>query len=113
MASVLAGLINYALGTLMEIDETYHEKLPDGRLKVVFVTSGIKPETAQVKTALWAILGIPVQAVDSVEIEELQTGPIIKRYKVTVILKPLIKGIEEGNLGLIDTILGKNVRVIR
>jgi hypothetical protein len=87
-------LISQALAALFEVDEIKQEKLPNGKLRVTFVTSGIHPDLAKIKTALWAFSAIPVQRVDEVKIEELQAGPIIKRYQITVTLAPLIGGIK-------------------
>jgi hypothetical protein len=75
------------LRTLGEIDEFSAEKQPDGSLKVAFVTSGVHPTLAQVKTLVWAVLGLPVQVPIEFSVEELQSGLVVKRYKVTVILK--------------------------
>lgn len=85
-------IISAFISTLLEIDEVYSERLPDGRLKVVFVTTGLADTTAKIKTAIWALLAPPVQRVDDVQVEELQSGLISKRYKVTVYLKPLVGG---------------------
>jgi hypothetical protein len=93
MASVLtfvAGLVNQTVKVFLEIDELSTEKLPDGRLKVVFVTSGVHPTLAQIKTVVWSIIGLPVQVPDEVTVEELQSGSVVKRYRVTVILKPIL-----------------------
>jgi hypothetical protein len=93
MASVItfvAGLVNQATKVLLEIDELSTEKLPDGRLRVVFVTSGVHPTLAQIKTVVWSILGLPVQMPDEVTVEELQSGSLVKRYRVTVVLKPVL-----------------------
>lgn len=85
MATIVAGMLE----ALLEIDEMQTEVLPDGSLQVVFVTTGFKPELAEIKTKIWALLGIPAQVVKEVRVEELQAGPIFKRYKITAILEPL------------------------
>ena len=95
----------------MEIDEMDYQELPDGRIQVTFVTSGVVPTTAKIKTILWSIFGLPVQKVDSVEIYEEAKGPLIKRYKVVVVLKPALEGIRRGEgLGVLDVLTNKNVK---
>jgi len=110
MASVIAAIISETLEALMEIDETYHEVLPDGRLKVVFVTTGVIPDTAKIKTAIWALLAPPMQKVDDVQVEVLQKGPLLSRYRITVILSPLIKGVKrDRSLGFREALGGRVV----
>jgi len=93
MVSAVAALaLDYAVGSLLQIDEIYEETLPDGRLKVVFLTTGVHPTLTYIKTVLWAVFGLPAQMVDEHTVEELQSGTLLKRYKVTVILKPLLRG---------------------
>jgi hypothetical protein len=84
--------LGYAYGSLLEVDEVHQERLPDGSLKVVFVTTGVHPTLAQIKTVLWSIFGLPVQLPSEYYVEELQSGTLLKRYKVTVILRPLLSG---------------------
>jgi hypothetical protein len=91
VGALLAEPITKALEALQEVDEIYSERLPDGRLKVVFLTSGVHPTLARIKTYLWAIFGVPVQKVDEWQIEELQSGALIKRYRITCILSPALK----------------------
>ncbi len=95
MASIVAAIINFALETLLEIDEVYHETLPDGRLKCVFVTTGVHPDAAKIKTAIWALFGLPVQKPDEIHVETLQAGPVLKRYRITVILKSPLPSLRE------------------
>jgi len=86
-------MVSYALrqtyDAILSIDEVSHEVLPDGRLKVTFVTSGIMPTTAKIKTTIWAIFGVPIQRVDEVNVEELQSGLLLKKYRITAILTPI------------------------
>jgi len=94
--------------SLLEIDETYHERLPDGRLKVVFVTTGVYPDTAKIKTWIWSIFGLPVQKVDECTVEELQSGPLLKRYRVTVVLSPFVEGARRDlSVGLREALEGR------
>jgi len=104
-------LVTTAVSTLLEIDETYHERLPDGRLKVVFVTTGIIPTATKIKTWIWGIFGLPVQKVDEMTVEELQSGPLLKRYRITVILSPFVKGFRrDASIGLREALEGKVVK---
>ena len=105
-------LVAGATEALLEIDEMSSTKNPDGTITVEFITTGIRPKFVQIKTALWAIFGLPVQKIENVQVEQLQAGPITKRYKVTVTLAPWHKGVREGNFGLVDTIMGTNVSYI-
>lgn len=86
----MAFLISSFLSTFLEIDEVYHEPLPDGKLKVVFVTTGMTEKPIELKTKLWALLSTPIQKVEDIKIEVLQSGVLTKRYKVTCILKPIL-----------------------
>lgn len=88
----MASVVSTILSAVFEIDEMSTEKLPDGRVKVTFLTTGLHEETCKIKTAMWALLSPPMQRVDEVKVTELQRGPVYKRYKVEVILKPLIEG---------------------
>lgn len=109
--SMIAAIVNTAISSLFEIDEMETVDLGDDRIQVTFVTTGVMPDTAKIKTVLWAIFGLPVQKVEDVKIYELQ-GNILKRYKVVVTLKPALKAIKNGEgLGVIDTLLGRNVQV--
>jgi len=101
IGALLSGPLTGALEALQEVDEVSQEKLPDGRIKVIFVTSGINPDLTKIKTWLWSLFAVPVQLIDEYNIETLQSGPLIKRYKITVILKPAIGNISKEGLGLI------------
>jgi hypothetical protein len=89
---IISYLIAQAIAALFEVDELKQEKLPDGKVRVIFVTSGVHPDLAKIKTALWAFSAVPVQRIEDYKVEELQSGPIIKRYQITVTLAPLIGG---------------------
>lgn len=98
-------VISASLEALFEIDEVTSEPLPDGRVRVVFVTTGLHPELAKIKTVVWAMLSPPAQKVDEVKVFEVQRGPVAKRYRVEVVMKPLLKGIrEDRSLGLRDVL---------
>jgi hypothetical protein len=92
----LSYLVVQAMAALFEVDELKQEKLPDGKLRVVFVTSGVHPDLVGIKTVLWALSAVPPQLVDEVKVEELQRGVIVKRYQVTATLRPLVAGRERG-----------------
>ncbi|MEM1865984.1 MAG: hypothetical protein QXD57_07135 [Ignisphaera sp.] len=87
----MAAIISNVLSAIFEIDEVSTEKLPDERIKVTLLTTGVHEETCKIKTAMWALLSPPMQRVDEVKVTELQKGPLYKRYKVEVILRPLIE----------------------
>ncbi|MEM1866051.1 MAG: hypothetical protein QXD57_07475 [Ignisphaera sp.] len=87
----MAAIISSILSTIFEMDEVSTEKLPDGRVKVTILTTGVHEETCKIKTAMWALLSPPMQRVDEVKVTELQKGPLYKRYKIEVVLSPLIK----------------------
>jgi len=89
--SMISGVLALCLESLMEFDEVHHERLPDGKMKVVFVTTGMNPRLTEIKTRIWSTLNLPVQRVESCNVEELQGGTILKRYRVTVTLKPPVK----------------------
>ncbi len=91
ISGILSWSFNESLGALFEIDEIAHETLPDGRIKVIFVTSGIDPNLAKIKTTIWSIFAVPLQRPEEITVEELQKGAVIKRYRITVILRPLLK----------------------
>jgi hypothetical protein len=108
--SLVASVISSAIEALFEIDETHHEVLPDGRLKVVFVTTGLVPDLAKIKTLIWALSAPPVQKVDDVKVEVLQKGAVLQRYRITVILSPLLKGaMRDMSLGLREALAGEVV----
>jgi len=93
VSTLITWPITQAIAALTEIDEVYQEKLPDGRIKVTFVTTGLYPTLAKAKTWLWAIFGVPVQRIEEFSVEELQKGPILKRYRITVVLSPFGPGL--------------------
>ena len=107
----MASVITFVAQSLLEIDELQQEKIDDERVRVTFVTSGVHPSLAKVKTTLWAILGVPVQGIEDVQIEEIASGPLIKRYKITAVLKSFSKATKEV-FGYIDTLIGRNVRFV-
>jgi hypothetical protein len=93
LASALAAMtLGYMYDSILEVDEVYQERLPDGTMKVVFVTTGVHPTLTQIKTTLWAVFGLPLQMPVEYYVEEIQSAPFFKRYKVTVILSPLLRG---------------------
>jgi len=105
MASVIAA----AVSALMEINEVEAKRLSDGRLQTVFITSGVSPEAVKLKTLLWSLAAPPVQRPEDVRVEELQAGPLhaVKRYRITVTLRPLHEALRRGGgLGFRETLLG-------
>lgn len=114
IGEALAMAVAFALESIMEVDEVLPpEQLPDGSIKVTFVTTGLHPSTAKIKTAVWAIAGLPVQAVDSVTIEELQKGTFLTRYRITLILRPVRQALKRGEgLGILGVLTGEKVRYV-
>ena len=107
--SSIVAAIQALLTSLGEVDEINQERLPDGRVKVTALVTGINPNAVKWKVYAWALFGLPAQKVDEVVIEELQ-GNILKRYKVEIVLRPLF---EVKRLGFIDMLLNKGVKVRR
>jgi hypothetical protein len=91
VGAILAMPLSDAMESLTEIDEISQEKLPDGSLRVTFVTSGVHPSLAKIKTLVWAVFGLPVQYIKECNVETLQSGPVIKRFRVTVTLLPILR----------------------
>jgi len=79
MASVIAA----AAHSLFEVDEIEASRFKD-EVYYTFVTTGILPETAELKTKLWAYLAPPVKRLEVLGIEEIEKGLIAKRYKIHV-----------------------------
>ena len=112
-AGILGGAAAYAAESLLQVDEVSVEKNPDGSVTVVLLTTGLHPSLARVKVLLWSLLGLPVQSPDEVVIEELQSGPVLKRYRVTVRLRPAWERLRRGEgLGVLPVLTGENVRVL-
>lgn len=114
IAEAVAMAVAFALESIMEVDEVLPpERLPDGSMKVTFVTTGLRPSTAKIKTVVWALAGLPVQAVDNVTIEELQKGTILSRYRITMVLKPVREALKKGEgLGILGVLTGEKVRYV-
>lgn len=68
---------------LLQFDEVSATKLPNGEVEYVVLVTGISPSTVQLKTMLWAYLSPPVKRLNVVNVEEIEGGPLFKRYKVT------------------------------
>ena len=112
--SLMSLAMGYVFEAITEIDEMESTKNPDGTITVTFLTTGLHPDTAKIKTLVWSLVGLPVQKPDKIEIEELQSGPLLKRYKITVTLKPAHESISRGEgLGILDTLMNRNVVVRR
>lgn len=107
MSEVLAALQSL-FTSMAEFDEIYAEPLPDGRLKVVGLVTAITPKLAKWKVFSWALSGLPSQVIEEVTIQELQ-GYYLKRYRVEVILTPLLRA---RRLKLKDLLFDKNVRIV-
>ena len=79
MASVIAGLI----GSILEFDEVSAEVIGD-EVEYTILTTGVRPEVCEIKTLIWSYLSPPVKRLEVVSIEEVESGPITKRYRIKV-----------------------------
>jgi len=79
----MAFVVNAIIGTLLEIDEMTY-LVTDDEVIVKFVTTGIMPELAELKTKIWALIGLPPKTCRVESVEEVQKGPlgITKRYVI-------------------------------
>jgi len=77
------------IAALGEIDEIDYDRLPDGRVRVKLVTTGVHPDLTKIKVALWAFVAPPVQKIDDITVTPLQ-GRVFKRYLVTATLSPVL-----------------------
>jgi len=76
------------IGALGEIDEIEYDTLPDGRVRVRLVTTGVHPDLTKIKVALWALVAPPFQKIDDITVTPVQ-GRVFKRYLVTATLSPI------------------------
>lgn len=79
----MASVIVAATASLFEIDEVEASKFGD-EVYYTFLTTGVLPSLAQIKTKIWAYLAPPVKRLEVLAIEEVERGPIAKRYKIYV-----------------------------
>lgn len=79
MASVLSGFIT----ALLEFDEVAVSRVGD-EVEYTILTTGIMPSIVEFKTLIWSYLAPPVKRLDVVSIEEIESGPVTKRYRVVV-----------------------------
>lgn len=85
MASILGTLAS----AFFEIDEIEASRFGD-EIYYTFLTTGLAPSIAELKTKLWAYVAPPVKRLEILAIEPIEEGPIAKRYKIRV--KGLIIG---------------------
>ena len=86
----MASVIVAAAHSFFEVDEIEASKFKD-EIYYTFVTTGILPKTAELKTKLWAYLAPPVKRLEVLSIEAIEVGPITKRYKIHVRGKTIAK----------------------
>jgi len=79
MASIIAG----AISALLEFDEIQSERIGD-EIHYTILTTGVLPAVCELKTLIWSYLAPPVKRLEIVDIEEVEAGPITKRYKIHV-----------------------------
>lgn len=79
MASIIGGLVT----AFLEFDEINTERIGD-EVHYYILTTGILPSVCELKTLIWSYLAPPVKRLEIVDIEEIEAGPITKRYKIHV-----------------------------
>ena len=79
MASVISGLVT----ALLEFDEVSVSRVGD-EVEYTILTTGVMPSIVELKTLIWSYLAPPVKRLEVVSIEEVESGPVTKRYKVVV-----------------------------
>jgi len=79
VASIITGMVL----TVLEFDEIETVRKGD-EIHYTIVTSGVMPSICELKTLIWSFLAPPVKKLEVVSIEELEHGPIVKRYKIHV-----------------------------
>ena len=86
----MASVIVAAAQSFFEIDEVNATKRGD-TIEYTFLTTGILPATAELKTKIWAYLSPPVKRLEIVSIDVIEKGPITKRFKIRVKGKTIAK----------------------
>ena len=79
MASIIAG----AMSALLEFDEISSEVVGD-KIRYTILTTGVLPKVCELKVLMWSYLAPPVKRLNIVSIEEVESGPIAKRYRIVV-----------------------------
>ena len=79
MASIISSLAT----SFLEIDEVGVTK-KGNIVTYTFLTTGILPSIAELKTKLWALVAPPMKRLEVVSITPVEEGYIAKRYKVVV-----------------------------
>lgn len=79
MASIIAG----AMSALLEFDEISTEIVGD-KIRYTILTTGVLPRVCELKVLLWSYLAPPVKRLKIVSIEEVESGPVAKRYRIVV-----------------------------
>lgn len=88
LASIIAGFMS----AILEFDEIKAETIGD-EIEYTILTTGIRPEACEIKTLIWSYLAPPVKRLKVVSIEEVEAGPITKRYKIVVRGKKFLGGL--------------------
>ena len=71
------------IGAVLEFDEVSAVTYGD-EVEYTILTTGVRPEICQIKTLIWSYLAPPVKRLEVLSIEEIEAGPITKRYKIRV-----------------------------
>ena len=79
MASIIGGIVT----AFLEFDEISTERIGD-EVHYHILTTGVLPSVCELKTLIWSYLAPPVKRLEIVDIEEIEAGPITKRYKIHV-----------------------------
>lgn len=90
----VASILGTAASAIFEIDEIEASRVGD-EVYYTFVTTGILPSLAELKTKLWAYMAPPVRRLEVLSITPLEEGPICKRYEIKVKGKPIGKTLGE------------------
>lgn len=79
----MASILGTFASAFFEIDEVEASRVGN-EVYYTFVTTGLGPSVAELKTKLWAYMAPPVKRLEVLSIEPLEEGPVAKRYKIRV-----------------------------
>jgi hypothetical protein len=104
-----AVLLFNILQQVLRVDEVSVERIPDGRMRVTFMASGMGPTAVKLKAWLWSVaLTTPVKKIDDLTVEEVHRGTLFKRYRVIAIVSPFVQGaMRDWSVGLREALEGR------
>lgn len=76
-----AFLLSSLASAILEIDEISAVKVGE-EIEYTFLTTGVLPSLAELKTRLWAYMAPPIKRLEVTSIEPLESGPICKRFMI-------------------------------